>query len=178
MIYFARDPRDGLIKIGSTKDLSRRQVALRSEYFGSHIEIFAVMEGSGIAENALHVKFSHLSVVKRSRVQVAKEWFSPGPDLLAFIASQTGPWGKPVRSRRGHIADPKGYTPTLGGGRKKLSKDDARTKFFQVRMTKSFKNWMKGYLEWSEISLPDAFEAELRAMALEDKYQPPPPEKR
>jgi len=91
MIYFIR-PKcgGGLIKIGTTVQLSQRLSALVKEC-GQELKVIAVLPGSFTEETSLRHHFAHL--------QSHGEWFEPGDDLLAFIASHGQPWdGQDERS--------------------------------------------------------------------------------
>lgn len=83
-VYFVQAPINGFIKIGHTAHHpDRRLESLRS---GSPVPLvpLGVMPGSQKTESRLHIRFHHL----RSH----SEWFSPDPDLLAYIAKNCHPW--------------------------------------------------------------------------------------
>lgn len=77
MIYFARDPLTGLIKIGSTEDVKNRMSTLRSLHPGA--ELLVEAPGCRPAEAALHTMFWSQ--------HVRSEWFHPSAELLALIES-------------------------------------------------------------------------------------------
>jgi len=74
MVYFAR--RDGLIKIGCSREPHNRMRTLKAE------PILAIPGGRS-DEKALHQRFAHLQHLVGSE----REWFDPGADLLDHIAS-------------------------------------------------------------------------------------------
>jgi hypothetical protein len=69
LVYFAR--RERLIKIGYTTQLRRRMLAIPARPL-------ATEPGDIVRERQLHRRFHHLLADKR-------EWFHPGPDLIAYI---------------------------------------------------------------------------------------------
>ena len=83
MIYFAQEAVTGLIKIGTTRRLSRRLIDLKAEY-AEQLELLGVAEGSHREESGFHDRFSHL--------RVGGEWFRPGEDLLACISQESAKW--------------------------------------------------------------------------------------
>jgi hypothetical protein len=85
MIYFVRDEARGLIKIGTTRRLALRLHGLRAEAKGD-LTVLAVTDGARDEEASLHVRFESLWVVG--------EWFTPGPELLQFIAEHGRPWAR------------------------------------------------------------------------------------
>lgn len=76
-VYFMRH--DRIIKIGFSVDPEKRAQALASAV------ILATEPGGRVLEEAMHAKFSHL--------RIRGEWFSPGPDLLAYINKLRGAAG-------------------------------------------------------------------------------------
>jgi hypothetical protein len=90
LVYFAR--RERLIKIGWTSRLPARMRSLGTQPL-------ATETGDYIRERQLHQKFAHLLVVGHGTV--GREWFHPGPDLIAYInelraASGTPPVDSPA----------------------------------------------------------------------------------
>lgn len=71
-VYFAE--RDGLVKIGISKNPGRRIRSLRADL----LAIEPAPDGFG-SERAVHERFAHL--------RVEGEWFEPGADLVAHIDS-------------------------------------------------------------------------------------------
>lgn len=73
-VYFIRctrpDPYNGLIKIGTTEQLELRRHSLGGQ-------ILLAEPGGRVHEGWLHARFW--------RLWVTGEWYSPGPDLLAYI---------------------------------------------------------------------------------------------
>ncbi|MEU9264572.1 hypothetical protein AB0E04_03835 [Streptomyces sp. NPDC048251] len=69
VVYFAR--RERLIKIGTTVQLRQRMHSLATC-------LLATEPGELVRENQLKRQFSHL-------LAVGREWFHPGPDLIAYI---------------------------------------------------------------------------------------------
>lgn len=78
-----RAKRRNLIKIGFSKDVAKRAVAIRSEV-RSNIFILATTDGGRAEEREMHARFDHL----RRR----GEWFEPGDDLLDYIKHNATPW--------------------------------------------------------------------------------------
>ncbi|MER6249406.1 hypothetical protein [Streptomyces griseorubiginosus] len=74
VVYFAR--RERLIKIGWTSRLPDRMKAVGAVSL-------ATETGDYIRERQLHQKFAHLLV--EGHGAVGREWFHPGPDLIAYI---------------------------------------------------------------------------------------------
>jgi hypothetical protein len=81
VVYFMQVAPDGPIKIGWTKVLSQRlsQVQTTSPH---EIRLLATTPGDDSLEGRLHKRFAHL--------HLRGEWFSPAPELLAFISSLPG----------------------------------------------------------------------------------------
>lgn len=76
-VYFIR-AQSGDIKIGCTSNVKRRLKALQTSA-GEPLELLATMPGKHAAETRLHQRFHHL--------RKSGEWFSPAPELLAFVES-------------------------------------------------------------------------------------------
>jgi hypothetical protein len=97
MIYFAQAEGGGPIKIGCSElvEYRCRQISIDQQ---CKMTILAVMDGSFPLEKSLHRRFKHLRV----RVGNQREWFSPEPELLEFIAKNGTPW-KPGFSPQGEI---------------------------------------------------------------------------
>ena len=74
LVYFAR--RERLIKIGWTSRLPKRMRSLGTQPL-------AVETGDYVRERQLHQRFAHLLVAGDGAV--GREWFHPGPDLIAYI---------------------------------------------------------------------------------------------
>lgn len=74
-IYFIDDCERGLIKIGMSKNVTRRLRSLRKE-FGGHLRLITSFAGPGDLETYLH----------RNLVdwRVTGEWFEPSDQLLSF----------------------------------------------------------------------------------------------
>lgn len=83
VIYFVLNKATGLIKIGTTKRLGVRLVALRRSD-GKDLVVNGVMDGSHSDERAIHKRFSHL--------RVKGEWFRADPELLLYIDMNTSEW--------------------------------------------------------------------------------------
>lgn len=77
MIYFVRSIATGLIKIGHSSDVQRRMPELLREH--GPMELLSVLYGSAQTERAHHVHFAALNA--------HGEWFTPGAQLLSYIAS-------------------------------------------------------------------------------------------
>lgn len=83
-VYFVRRSSDGRIKIGYSSNVDGRIKAIASELrsmTGARVllDVLATIPGRSREEADLHDRFSHL--------RRHGEWFDPGPDLLALIAS-------------------------------------------------------------------------------------------
>jgi hypothetical protein len=94
MIYFVQ-AQSGEIKIGSTNHWARRFAALRYDADGP-LRCLALIDGDMADERALHKRFADY--------RIHGEWFSPAPDVLAFIGGETSSaeWlPKPVERPRG-----------------------------------------------------------------------------
>jgi hypothetical protein len=76
-VYFLRS--GDRVKIGFTTDLRTRMAALRCGN-ALEVQLLKVVPGGRAEEAALHRRFNHLRVKKRS------EWFRAEPDLLDYIA--------------------------------------------------------------------------------------------
>ena len=64
------------VKIGFTQNLKRRLSQLQT-FFPYPLELLMSVPGSLLMEQELHRVFSELNITR--------EWFLPGPELLAFI---------------------------------------------------------------------------------------------
>jgi hypothetical protein len=73
-IYFVRAGER--VKIGFTQNLKRRLSQLQT-FFPYPLELLMSVPGSLLMEQELHRVFSELNITR--------EWFLPGPELLAFI---------------------------------------------------------------------------------------------
>lgn len=94
LVYFAR--REHLIKIGTTTNIRNRMSSL-------HAQPLATEPGDVARERQLHLRFRHLLASGQSR-----EWFHPGPDLIAYInelraAAGAQPVGRPEPPTSQHI---------------------------------------------------------------------------
>ena len=95
MIYFLQIPTGGLIKIGTTSQLSVRLKQLTAKH--GPLDILAVLDGGLDVEQELHERFAP------NRLE--GEWFEPSDILLNFIASEGKPWDgvderEPIRHAR------------------------------------------------------------------------------
>lgn len=99
VVYFAR--RERLIKIGTTTSIRVRMMSL-------HADALATEPGDVVRERQLHNRFKHLRASGRSR-----EWFHPGPDLIAYIDDLRAASGRPPLNRpepfRGACVELKAY---------------------------------------------------------------------
>lgn len=76
VVYFIRHDEDGLIKIGTSKNLAQRLVQLRAEY-RAELTVLGVCDGDIYLERELHKQFiSHWRF---------GEWFKPSEELMEFI---------------------------------------------------------------------------------------------
>jgi hypothetical protein len=82
VVYVLRGANDGLVKIGTTTDLSGRLRAIRS-MSAVPIELLCVFPGDASVEKQAHMKF------REHRRH--GEWFQPAPDLMAWVEQMR--WG-------------------------------------------------------------------------------------
>jgi T5orf172 domain len=78
VIYYLRRASDGLIKIGTTRDLPTRMTNLRREH--GEARLLLTHDGGYDREDEMHEQFAALRVVG--------EWFRPEPALLEWIVGQ------------------------------------------------------------------------------------------
>lgn len=86
-VYFIRCTENGLIKIGTCEGhaLEGRLRAFSSQSpLPLALEKLGVLKGGRWEEKKLHGRFAHL--------RHHGEWFSPGQDLLSFVARYVKPW--------------------------------------------------------------------------------------
>jgi hypothetical protein len=76
-VYFAQAGTNGPIKIGTSRNLTRRIAAMQM-YSPHGIRLLATEPGGVEAERAYHHRFNSAAL--------AGEWFQPTPELLALIA--------------------------------------------------------------------------------------------
>lgn len=80
-IYFVQEGGTDAIKIGTSKHVRGRMIALGSA--SPHaLTVLATMEGSHRVEALLHFLFSH--------ARIRGEWFRPVPELTEYIEEQKG----------------------------------------------------------------------------------------
>lgn len=72
-VYFAQRRKGGLIKIGWSRSVPLRIIALKAKLLGS-------IKGERSTEKRIHKKFSHL--------QVRGEWYSAADELLEYIRTE------------------------------------------------------------------------------------------
>jgi hypothetical protein len=92
--YFVSD--GTAVKIGSALDVDARIKGLQTGHHAA-LEILAVLSHSDMPEMAAHERFAHL--------RIRGEWFSAGPDLVAFInghreAAKQRAWVDPLTEAR------------------------------------------------------------------------------
>lgn len=75
-VYFVQQGDSGAIKIGCSKDPTKRLATLQCGH-SEHLRMLTCAPGTQQQERALHDRFAHL--------RVSGEWFRPGDDLLAYI---------------------------------------------------------------------------------------------
>lgn len=75
-IYFIQQTPGGQIKIGTAVNVATRLSTLQTAS-ASILQVLAVMPGGTTEEQALHRRFGH--------ARIRGEWFTPTPDVLAFI---------------------------------------------------------------------------------------------
>lgn len=77
-LYFFRNPYNGRVKIGVSRNIERRRAEL--EYAcGHHFDTLRVVANHGVLEDAIHKSFASDRLVG--------EWFAPSSALLEFAAS-------------------------------------------------------------------------------------------
>lgn len=91
VVYFAR--RERLIKIGWTSQLAHRMMSLATKPL-------ATEPGDIVREQQLHRRFEHLRAAGPGR-----EWFHPGPDLIAYIDDLRAAAGVPPLDRSALAVD-------------------------------------------------------------------------
>jgi hypothetical protein len=74
-VYFIQEDNTGAIKIGSSKNVKKRVIELRTGTSGS-LTILAVTEGGLRTERVLQSVFSH--------ARIHGEWFRPVPELIEY----------------------------------------------------------------------------------------------
>lgn len=84
MIYFLRHKETGLIKIGTTKDLSARLAFLTIQH--GALELLGLHDGYETEEQALHIKFCSLN---QRGILFGREWFRADKPLLEYIRANT-----------------------------------------------------------------------------------------
>jgi len=75
-VYFVQETGTGTIKIGMSKQLSKRLSEL-ARILPYDLKLLATIDGGREVEWVLHNRFSH--------ARVRREWFRPVPELLAYI---------------------------------------------------------------------------------------------
>lgn len=101
VIYYLRRASDGLIKIGTTRDLPSRMTNLRREH--GETRLLLTHDGGYDREDEMHEQFAAL--------RVTGEWFRPEAPLLDWIVSQREQAGIPVAP----TAVPLSYVLELAG---------------------------------------------------------------
>lgn len=77
-VYFAQLDDDGLIKIGTTRNIPQRLQQLHEQVHGP-LRLLASMPGGHAREHVWHKRFAHL--------QLFSEWFIPKPELTQAITA-------------------------------------------------------------------------------------------
>lgn len=85
-VYFVRESGTGAIKIGTSKQLSKRLSEL-SRILLYAIDLLATIDGSREVEWTIHNRFDH--------VRIRGEWFRPVPELLEYIET--------IKSSKDHL---------------------------------------------------------------------------
>jgi hypothetical protein len=88
LIYFLQSIDGGPVKIGSSKDITRRHEELEA-YYGRPLVLLATMEGGRKEETVIHQRFRRLRFGRT-------EQFRPDPELMEFI-------GRPLLVNQGNI---------------------------------------------------------------------------
>ena len=77
-VYFIQSEADGCIKIGHTRTTVQHRKTILQIGSSSRLRILGALPGTDEDERAMHLRFASL--------RLHHEWFSPGEELLAFIA--------------------------------------------------------------------------------------------
>lgn len=99
-VYFIQTGESGPIKIGRTQNPKQRLQCLQTHSAFPLRLLTIALDQDETNESVLHERFSHL--------RQDGEWFSPGPDLLSFIADNIAPplankfLGPDYRKRKRH----------------------------------------------------------------------------
>lgn len=80
-VYFIQNSKSKEIKIGLTKDITRRLNDIKT-YFPYGVELLHVIEGNKLLETELHKKFK--------KYNINGEWFEPAQELLNHISDLKG----------------------------------------------------------------------------------------
>lgn len=80
MIYFLRNPRTSLIKIGYTKDYHARLSQLIQQH--GDLELIGLMPGNRHTEAWLHQQFGHIHFQTPGE---GREWFQDAQELRRFV---------------------------------------------------------------------------------------------
>jgi hypothetical protein len=83
VVYFVLNLENGLIKIGTSRNLGDRMVCLRVEY-KAPLKIISTIPGGLSEEKRLHLRFAH--------ERVEREWFTVSTRLLDYIKTETRPF--------------------------------------------------------------------------------------
>jgi hypothetical protein len=148
VIYFVRADH-GIIKIGTTKNLSVRLFDLCAEN-RQYLGVLAVMDGERPEEQALHERFAHL--------RLHGEWFSPTQELLDFIETEGKPWD-------GMMAVPSRDTWT----RKPL--------ILQMRGSEKWKDWVERAAKFNRTTVANMIDMALTKFVRDSGFKEEPPER-
>lgn len=103
-VYFLRNPTNGLVKIGTSRDLYGRIQALRAEH-GAKLELIGYFHGGEIIENEMHKKFLHLNF--------QREWFHSTTELIDYATTRTLPLDQVKPAVRDAAGDDPLWAPML-----------------------------------------------------------------
>lgn len=148
MIYFIREVGGlGLVKIGTTKQLTVRLKTLQREN-GTPFEVLGVTVGALKEERALHKRFSHLQHQSRRK----REYFRADPELLLFIQEASVAWD-------GRDEVPIRQTPTA----------------LTVKGWPEWRDWMQRGAKHCGTDVSSLVAAALAEYALDQGFAEPPP---
>jgi len=108
MIYFVQNSGDGLIKIGTTKNVNKRIQNIQASV-PYPLKLLCITDGGREEEAKLHKKFN--------TIKVSGEWFKPEDELMKHIQVNGGlTWnsGKFLQGRYFHIRDEDGKLERQG----------------------------------------------------------------
>ncbi len=88
-IYFAREDKNGWIKIGSSRNPEQRVKSIRSSTGPSigNVELLKVVEDGSFDEEILYQDLLWKHHVRPDKNIASREWFEPSDDVMFFVNS-------------------------------------------------------------------------------------------